>query len=590
MSKLSSSAAVDRLSSPLFRPAIFLAVLLSSLVYGQAQSLPLVIEGGTLIDGTGAPPLSDAVILIEGSRISEVGRKGQVVYPSGARIIDAREKFILPGLINGHVHYKDWSGELYLAHGVTTVVDLGNVTEWILAQKEGIAKGKIRGPRILASGNAIHGPFRENDFRRRHHTEVTNADEARRVTRSLIAQGVDVIKLRENLISEMLRAIIEEAHGSGIPALGHAPDAWQAVEVGYDEIVHTSGIARTMVTDPQKRRMSGHGSDLHAFMDFQEVDRLVEKLATQRIYLNPTVRHRQAWAYKKRFQHEDFDLLFNNPALRYVPLDFRLGIVNRFNFVGLYLFQDLSRQEKQLNLQAQRNLLELIRRFVKAGGRICTGTDTNATPGQGLHQELQILVEDVGLSPGEALLTVTRYPAELFRVDEDLGSVQRGKLADLIVVRENPLTDIRNARNIEMVFKEGKMVDIGYHPEFTNPIPKSTPEDTSLIFPSPVIRRVAPLAVIEGDRKVILTLSGTGFIPYSMVQFDRTKVATEFVSRFELKARIPDHLLEQAGTFPVVVTNPRPIGTVFAPGQSELQHFGLRGATSNEGYLIVRFR
>ena len=171
------------MSFPLLRPAILLAVLLGSLVYGQAQSLPLVIEGGTLIDGTGAPPLSDAVILIEGRRISDVGRKGQVVYPSGARIIDARGKFILPGLINGHVHYKHWSGELYLAHGVTTVVDLGNVTEWILAQKEGIAKGKIRGPRILASGNAIHGPFRENDFRRRHHTEVTNVDEATFVAR-----------------------------------------------------------------------------------------------------------------------------------------------------------------------------------------------------------------------------------------------------------------------------------------------------------------------------------------------------------------------------------------------------------------------
>ncbi len=587
MSELSSSSAVGRLSFPLLRPAILLAVLLGSLVYGQAQ---LVIEGGTLIDGTGAPPLSNAVVLIEGSRISEIGTMGQVVYPSGARIIDARGKFILPGLINGHVHYKDWSGELYLAHGVTTVVDLGNVTEWILAQKEGIAKGKIRGPRILASGNAIHGPFRENDFRRRHHTEVTSADEARRETRKLISQGVDVIKLRENLTSEMLRAIIEEAHGSGIPAVGHAPDSWQAVEVGYDEIVHTSGIARTVVTDPQKMRQFEHRSDPHAFMDFREVDRLVEKLAAEKIYLNPTVRHRQAWAYKKRFQHEDFDLLFNNLALRYVPLDFRLGIVNRFNFVGLYLLQDLSRQEQQLNLQGQRNLLELIRRFVQAGGRICTGTDTNATPGLGLHQELQILVEDVGLSPGEALLTVTKHPAELFRVDGELGSVETGKLADLIIVRKNPLLDVRNTRTIEMVLKEGELVDIGYHPEYTNPIPKSTPEDTSLIFPSPVLRRIAPLAVIEGDREVILTVTGTGFIPYSIVQFDRTKVATEFVSRFELKAKIPDHLLEQAGTFSVVVTNPRPIGTVFAPGQSDLQHFGLRGDTSNEDHLIVKFR
>ncbi len=116
------------------RVACFVLLFLALAYWRTAlgQDAPLVIQGGTLIDGTGRPPLADALIVIEGNRIRDIGQSGRLQYPPGAKVIDAKGKFILPGLIDCHVHYKGWDPELYLAHGVTTVVDIGNLTEWIL--------------------------------------------------------------------------------------------------------------------------------------------------------------------------------------------------------------------------------------------------------------------------------------------------------------------------------------------------------------------------------------------------------------------------------------------------------------------------
>src|SRR3990172_1122854 len=119
----------------------------------RAQGQSLVVRGGTLIDGTGRAPLENAGLVIRDGRIERIVTDGR--YPAAERTVDAAGKYIIPGLIDSHIHHKDWAGELFLAHGVTSIVDVGNLTEWIIAQKEGTAKGKIRGPRIFASGNDL---------------------------------------------------------------------------------------------------------------------------------------------------------------------------------------------------------------------------------------------------------------------------------------------------------------------------------------------------------------------------------------------------------------------------------------------------
>lgn len=128
--------------------------------FSAAQKAPpIVIQGGTLIDATGRPPIEDAVIVVEGERIKSVGKRGEVTIPRGARVIDARGKTILPGFIDGHCHLLDFIGEIYLHLGITSCPDITqNDDEWTLAQKNGTNLGKIRGPRIWSTGGRLVGP------------------------------------------------------------------------------------------------------------------------------------------------------------------------------------------------------------------------------------------------------------------------------------------------------------------------------------------------------------------------------------------------------------------------------------------------
>ena len=141
---------------------VILISLLVFLVFAptlSAQTRAIAIVGGTFIDGTGRAAIEDALVIFQNGRIQEVGKRGEVAVPRGAEVIDAKGKTVLPGLIDGHCHYWEWIGELHLAYGVTTCPDINNSpTEWIIAQKEGIQKGKIRGPRLWISGHAIDGP------------------------------------------------------------------------------------------------------------------------------------------------------------------------------------------------------------------------------------------------------------------------------------------------------------------------------------------------------------------------------------------------------------------------------------------------
>jgi predicted amidohydrolase YtcJ len=122
-----------------------------------SDATTLVIRGGTLIDGTGKPPVENSVVVMEGDRFKAVGVKGQMPIPPGARIIDVEGKTVLPGFIDGHAHWEDFCGEIYLHLGITSIANIHLYQDgpWMLAQRDGINMGKIRGPRIWASGRAI---------------------------------------------------------------------------------------------------------------------------------------------------------------------------------------------------------------------------------------------------------------------------------------------------------------------------------------------------------------------------------------------------------------------------------------------------
>ena len=199
------------------RIGLLLVAVLVAVSGPAAQNRVLVLEGGTLIDGTGKPPLADAVIVTSGGRITAVGTRGQVSYLSGATVLRLNGRTIMPGLIDGHVHLRDYQVPMFLPYGVTTIADIHNDTAWSIAQRDALNSGRIKGPRMFVSGARVTGPLGPPTT---DGSYVRTPDEARAYVRKLKAAGVDHIKVDLTITDDQLRAVIEESNAVGLKALG----------------------------------------------------------------------------------------------------------------------------------------------------------------------------------------------------------------------------------------------------------------------------------------------------------------------------------------------------------------------------------
>src|SRR5262245_40811970 len=220
----------------------FLIVLIVWLSPARSEAqtpTALVILGGTLIDGTGGPPVEDAVIVIEGNRVKAVGKRGGVAVPTGSRTIDVKGKTILPGLIDGHCHLLDFIGELYLHLGITTCPDITqNDDEWTMAQRDGTNLGKIRGPRIWSTGTRLVGPPPSWALRTESGYLIKTAEEARSIVRKKKEAGIEIIKLNEYVSPAAIKAGGEEANRVGLPVTCHCLDVFLAEEAGFAGVEH----------------------------------------------------------------------------------------------------------------------------------------------------------------------------------------------------------------------------------------------------------------------------------------------------------------------------------------------------------------
>jgi len=214
-----------------------------------SQERILVLEGGTLIDGTGRSPIADAVVVVEGVRIKAVGTRGQVQYPPSATVVRLNGRTILPGLIDGHVHLRDYQPPMFLPFGVTTIADIHNDTAWSIAEREALKSGKIKGPRLFVSGARVTGP---NGPETRDGSYVRTVDEARAYVRSLKAAGVDHIKVDLTITDEQLKAVIEEGNAAGLKVLGHTQNIKRAVDMGMKHMEHMDTMARALLEQEGK--------------------------------------------------------------------------------------------------------------------------------------------------------------------------------------------------------------------------------------------------------------------------------------------------------------------------------------------------
>jgi len=448
------------------------------------QSAPIAIDGATLIDGTGRAALTDARIVIVGDRIQAIGSRDEVKLPEGAQVIDARGKVIIPGLIDAHTHYRDFTTELTITHGITTQIDTGNYMDYILTVRDAIAQGRMWGNRVFTAGSGITGDLGKGQKRDRF--RVRTPQEARAATEMHVQSGVDFIKVYDELTVEQLSAVAEVAHKAGLKVVGHigAMDAREAALNGMDGLIHGLGLSAALVpTEAERQEIlqtlstplpegvhrnpwgQPGGGDYHWNIDESKFDDLIKLLIDNDVMIEPDIVHNTRGVLPKWeiFELESRKLLADR-GLHYIPENVKRRWFN-LDYLDGETPEDMERR-----LVGLKKMMEFFVRFVRAGGLLLAGSDTrgDAVTGITLHQELEVFV-DMGLTPMEALLTATKNPAEFYLPGKGLGTLEVGKFADLLILAANPLEDIRNTRKIEQVMLGGKFMKTGYTMHYNSP-------------------------------------------------------------------------------------------------------------------------
>jgi imidazolonepropionase-like amidohydrolase len=401
----------------------------------------IAVTGGTLIDGTGAAPIADAVVVIHNGRIVAAGPSAKVKIPQQANIVDAKGKFILPGLWDMHAHFEqvEW-GPIYLAAGVTTVRDCGNEFEFITAVRDAVAQGRGLGPRILAAGIVDGtGPLALGVQR------VDTPEQAKEWVDRYHAAGFQQMKIYSSVKLENLKAVTDEAHRLGMTVTGHVPEglnAFQTIAAGQDQINHISFIADIMHAPfPADMNRLDRGKAL-ANLDLEspEAKKALAFLKDHRTVVDPTMA-----------VFEFFTISTAKP-----PASFEPGV----NKVAPELAEQLTDVEppsehSALGEQIFEKELAIVGALHRAGIPVVAGTD-QTVPGYSLHREIELYVQ-AGLTPMEAIQAATIVPARAMKLDKETGTVEKGKRADLILINGDPLADIHNTRNVESVITNGVM-------------------------------------------------------------------------------------------------------------------------------------
>lgn len=526
--------------------------LLSADAAAQRNGL-LVIQGGTLIDATGRRPLEDALIVVEGERIKEVGKRGTIKVPRGARVIDVKGKTILPGFIDGHCHLLDFVGEIYLHLGITTCPDITqNDDEWTLAQRNGTNLGKIRGPRIWSTGGRLVGPPPAWALRGERGHLVKTPDEARAVVRKKKEMGIEIIKFNEYVAPEVIKAGAEEANRLGLPITCHCLDVFLAAENNFAGVEHHWGMGMTTIGDLKKRwevherRMTGkiNTADLAYYYEPENFDKVVKAAIEKNISWSPTIAtwYRPLSPSVARFKERELSILDQKNA-SYLPRVLREQALGQYERYAKFAPERLNNAH-----EGYKKLEELMRRYVQAGGLIRAGSDpNNGLPGLGMHQEMVMFVE-AGMTPMQAIQAGTINVAKAFRKDKDFGTVEPGKIADIIAIDGDPLKDIWAVQNVKLVVLGGKVVDHEFHANYKNPISavrawRATPQEIE----------ISPRSLAQGASGILKVTAQRGFDRFHRVTLNGKLLETRFVSPSELEATIPPQLTKEVGTYPIMV-------------------------------------
>jgi imidazolonepropionase-like amidohydrolase len=461
--------------------SLFLVFLSITLSHAQeapsADQRPLAFTHVTVIDATGTPAKPDMTVIVSGSQITALGKFAQVTVPPNARVINASNKYMIPGLWEMHTHafirsrksFPLYVMYLFVAYGVTGVRDMGSPglpddfgdypylqdVEW----RQAINEGAIIGPHLNLALTVINGPHVPGYPRQ--WAPVADAAQAREEVDYLKKLGADSIKVYDQLSRDAFYGIADEAKKQGMPFAGHVPiliSAAEASDAGQKSLEHNYAVlfgcsSKERELMLKEEELYGTGkSSMRGLLRLDDVKALVNSYDEEK-----------AAALFAKFVKND---TFVTPSLvrakpeRVPETDSR--VVKYFSpALHAFSFPPNAKQPGPEVLEAQKLMYQYHFRLAKAmqqaGVKMLVGTD-NSFFGSAVHDEMVEMVK-AGLTPMQALQTATKNAADYLGKLDSTGTVEQGKTADLVLLDANPLSDISNTEKISSVVLNGKLLD-----------------------------------------------------------------------------------------------------------------------------------
>ena len=439
------------------RPKSFFALAVLTTVTSFAAAQTLTIAHVNLIDVTDGQVRPDTTVIVEGNRVVSVG-PSTAGHPQHGIVVDGRGQYLIPGLWDMHTHvYFDKTAAdgtdlvlpLLLVNGVTGVRDMGSELNPVLRAREEIAAHRMAGPRMIVSGPMLDGP-------KSHYKSaiaIATPEDGRKAVDMLKSRGADFIKIQSGVPREAYFAIADEATKKSIEFEGHVPDAIrasEAVSAGQRSFEHLIGIFEASSPDEDKY-LSGKKSP-GAFLETYDAVReaaIIQLLAKHGVWQCPTLFwERGQWLVDAIDYTKDPDIGFAA----------RTWVTEQWPATQKSILKSLDTDPLPVREKFVEHELDIIRKLHRAKVPFLAGTDTPAgvdvIPGFSLHLELQRFVA-AGFTPLEALQTAALNPAKYYNKLVDYGPVQKGRIADLVLLRANPLDNIANTRTISGVVADG---------------------------------------------------------------------------------------------------------------------------------------
>lgn len=450
----------------------------------EVPQADLIIQGGILLDMVADEPTPrpvKAIVIRAGKIDAIIAADSTESLPPAARSINAGGNYILPGLIDSHVHFRPFVPDaaiwrrLSLYYGVTTLFDTGPCGEtceetgqdantWIKEYKHFMNNSAATsGPSLYVTGKRIDGPAEGGHPLA---VKVNNQAEIAEYQDFLVGFGADGIKVEKTLPADLRAMVMQEANTRGLPVVGHSKDARESITAGMKFIEHMWPIVHsTMSGEPPKEEMSSPQHD--HLMDLEKAPELVKLMVDNGVYLNPTMFGRYGFYDESMMggaledeKHMQFGGLYND-----MPEGKKQELLAWWKRV-----ESLTPEELATYKAGHEKVKSFIKMLSDAGGKVLAATDAGQDKlvGISLHRELKMLV-DAGITPYRALLGATRWPSEMMRKQDMIGTVEAGKQANLVITAANPADNITAAREILYVVSRGSI--------------QRTPEDCSTVFP-----------------------------------------------------------------------------------------------------------